>query len=49
MLFDLIVPDDVVPTMQFENGSAPEGRKEGGRFITDPQTFGAFEGYPGRP
>jgi hypothetical protein len=42
MLFDLIVPGNVIRTMQFDDGSAPVCRKKGGRVIPDPQTFRAF-------
>ena len=39
MLFDLVVPDDVIPAMEFENGSSPIWHNEAGRLIPDPQIF----------
>ena len=41
MLFDLVGPDEVIRTMQFDNGP-PVFREEGGRAIPDPQTFRGF-------
>ncbi len=42
MLFDLVVPDEVIRRMRFANGAAPVCRKERGRLIPDPQTFRSF-------
>jgi hypothetical protein len=42
MLFDLVVPDNVIRTMQFENGRAPVCREQGSRLLPDPQTFRGF-------
>jgi hypothetical protein len=42
MLFDLVVPDDVIRAMQFESGRPPVYREERGHVIPDPQTFRGF-------
>jgi hypothetical protein len=42
MLFDLVVPADVIRAMRFDDGRAPVYREDRGRVIPDPQTFRGF-------